>query len=1161
MESQSTSTTVVKYYDHKLSSDKHYFGGYLNLAMNNYTMIANLFEEKFKESLENFLQENRKISYAQWEKMLGFLKQHFPVIHYIDLPAKEVTKDNPKPFPANDTERRKHFITTFSSFIKLLSNLRNFYSHYYHQPLKIKVETLSILDHIFVAVCNEVKSKRMKTDETKLLLKEKLADELKLLFDLKKKELLELKAKVGIPGRTSDEEVHNAMFNDSFKHLFYEKQPTQFYKSALPNDSRAENGISISQTGLSLVLSFFLSKREMEDYKSRLAGLKGKILDPEKNTIDLRKNSLRFMATHWVFSYLCFKGPHQKLNTSYLEETLLVQIIDELTKVPHEVYQSLNFDQRSKFVEDINEFLRQDIEEGTEENALVVHPVIRKRYENKFNYFALRYLDEFAGFPSLRFQVYAGNYLHDRRPKELKSGAFVTDREVKEKIYVFGRLSAVTALKDNFFRSDISLGSNWERFPNPSYNINGNNIAIYLHMGKGSSQEVYDTHSAIISARHKRNLKENREGRKNNKPTKDDIFSKLRRSSKSDVHRKEPIALLSLHELPALLYELLVNKVTPDKIEAVLADRIATRFRILNEYTTQSNLSHSQIPKNLKASLPDEQVNFTKLIRQIDNLIAVGENKSALITKNLSEVKSPSNKRKFVFNISERGREATWLAADIKRFMPESAKDQWKGYHHTQLQEILAFYFARKQDALSLLNSVWNLRQSEFGAALEKLFLKEGFDSFYEAYLKHRKEYLYLIKENIVQYNGESKVIKKILKSIEHIFPKKSYTIRSTQDQIQNLLGKPIAFPRGIFDSKPTFITGITFEGNEHLFADWYRSSKDKGIAFQSFYNLPRDYSELITSAKAVATETGRSITDFPAKVKMDTDIQITHIKTQDFFLKLIADALYEKSFAETSARGTGNILADFSLEQLYLERENRITIQHNAKMQYQREPGTVSKNVYNDSFIWNTPVSFQAGQIQEPQIKLKDIGKLKRFIADTRITELFAYAPARIWSVNELEEEINLKAKSYETIRREQILKNLFEFEKNILTSLNFDGKEEPAALKNHVDSKFRAYVAEGILRAKGYDEAANWLMHIHIEKTNTKDLINTNTLSADAFLLVLIRNKFMHNQLPSLPYYEFMLERYPKKQDETFSEYFLGVATNIMSKLAELKVNAAVG
>jgi hypothetical protein len=84
-------------------------------------------------------------------------------------------------------------------------------------------------------------------------------------------------------------------------------------------------------------------------------------------------------------------------------------MIDELSKVPDCVYQNLSETKQKDFIEDWNEYFK-DNEENAEnlENSRVVHPVIRKRYEDKFNYFAMRFLDEFANFKTLKFQVSMG---------------------------------------------------------------------------------------------------------------------------------------------------------------------------------------------------------------------------------------------------------------------------------------------------------------------------------------------------------------------------------------------------------------------------------------------------------------------------------------------------------------------------------------------------------------------------------------------------------------------------------------------------------------------------------------------------------------------------------------------------------------------------------
>ena len=93
------------------------------------------------------------------------------------------------------------------------------------------------------------------------------------------------------------------------------------------------------------------------------------------------------MATHWVFNYLSVKTIKHRLNTTFQKETLLIQIADELSKVPDALYQTFTKEQKEEFVEDVNEYLKDGDSSESLEKSIIIHPVIRKRYENKFNYF------------------------------------------------------------------------------------------------------------------------------------------------------------------------------------------------------------------------------------------------------------------------------------------------------------------------------------------------------------------------------------------------------------------------------------------------------------------------------------------------------------------------------------------------------------------------------------------------------------------------------------------------------------------------------------------------------------------------------------------------------------------------------------------------------
>ena len=101
----------------------------------------------------------------------------------------------------------------------------------------------------------------------------------------------------------------------------------------------------------------FLTKKETEQLKANIKGFKAKVIG-EDAEITKENNSLKYMATHWVFSYLSYKGLKRRVKTSFEKTTLLTQMIDELSKIPNEVYETLSVSNKEEFLEDIKEFIR-----------------------------------------------------------------------------------------------------------------------------------------------------------------------------------------------------------------------------------------------------------------------------------------------------------------------------------------------------------------------------------------------------------------------------------------------------------------------------------------------------------------------------------------------------------------------------------------------------------------------------------------------------------------------------------------------------------------------------------------------------------------------------------------------------------------------------------
>ena len=1128
MENEKESKGIT--YNHTLIDDKHYFGGFLNLALNNIYAVFDLFRLSFgiKSTNKNTLQVRclsiidshfkDDVAISEYQQKIDFLAQYFPVIQYLDL---ELTNDLFKNDAGTEKEnsKRKYFRENFKLLIKSLDHLRNFYTHYYHKPVPFTVSFFNLLDSLFVSVVNDVKKRKMKGDKTRHLLKAALKEELHELIKQKTEFLLEQKRAGKRVDLNDADAIENAVLNDAFYHLIVSNDEVcKTYTSQYNLDVDAENKTTISESGLLFLLSMFLHKKENEALRASIKGYKAKVIKDETKPVDRKNNSLKYMATHWVFNYLSLKPVKKRLTTSFNKETLLIQIADELSKVPDELYKTFTKVQKESFVEDINEYIKDNEQSESLNNSLVVHPVIRKRYEDKFNYFVLRYLDEFVAFPTLRFQIYLGNYVHDRREKAIGGTSFKTERVIKEKINVFGRLSQVSDIKSNFFKQQVhSNNLNWEVFPNPSYNFIGNNIPVYINLKKSTVDGASSLKEDITSLE----KGQKNETRDKSKPTKAKIINDF----SNEFNFGKPTAILSLNELQALLYELLVRKKTGEEIEAVLIKKLVERYKVIKEFTPQNPLPTSQITKRLLKSTGNEIIDTDKLIRAIEDEIQITKEKQRLIKRNKDDVYNRKEKRKFIFTNKELGQEAAWLADDIKRFMPKETKVGWKGYQHSQLQQSLAFYDSRPKEAFLLLKEVWNFKDHSypFNKWIEQSFNKHLFEDFYIVYLNKREDCLKDLQINLNNYKDNNKLLNKFIKQqfIGNIFYKRLYEIPSTSDQVVQLLLNPLVFPRGIFDEKPTYIKGESISDNPHLFADWYQYVYNNIDSAQKFYNDERDYKDLYDEHKdALVFKTNKyDLTEEGKfdlfKRKWNKNIGIVH--AQDLFLHLINKNIMKEMYDQDMT---------LRLEHYYLTQEERLAKQIEADKQNSREKGDKSVNIIKDDFIWSMTVPFVSEQIEEPAVKLKDLGKFLRFLNDEKVQRIFEYNPLRKWTKLELEQELEM----YEKIRREDIFKVFQKLEKFILQDNNIDLNNHPANFQQGENPNFKMYVVNGILRKHllAIENDIIWLENLGettFESQDTIDeLLNKPEVVQEAFMLIYIRNKFAHNQLPSKPYYDIV-------------------------------------
>lgn len=1133
MENNTTLGKGTSYNPYK-TADKHYFGGYFNLAINNIENVIAEFNKRLGrketkiENLKTVFTEN--MSLVDYERYIRILDEYFPIIRHLDKThfkvhdtVKEVSKE----------ERITYFIDNFISLLDLTNKLRNFYTHYYHDSITIEESIFDFLDESLLTTVRDTKENYLKTDKTKQILSISLKEELEILCSDKLKYLKENKIKFS---RNDKDALINAVYNDAFKNFLYKKGEhfhlTDYKKTKILNPDKLEKdfNLGLSTSGIVYLLSFFLNRKELELFKGNIKGFKASVI---KGTSDFEKNSIHFMATHRIYSVHCYRGLKKKIRSSNhdTKQVLLMQMLDELSKVPHVIYNSLDKELKDTFVEDWNEYFK-DNEENNEnlENSRVIHPVIRKRYEDKFNYFALRFLDNCVAFPTLRFQVHVGDYVHHKMEKSLIDSKIISERIIKEKVTVFARLDEVNKAKADYFNSLQTENDNrWEFFPNPSYDFPKQNTDKIMGNAKQKNAEkigiyIQLKNNSLIQQTADAKEKLNPNKRSDTKLRKQEIIEKiinLNTNSKSNtpiVHTGEPVAYLSTHDLHSILYDLLVKGETAQAVEIKIQKQIEKQLREIVDKDTSV-----KILKKYNKEQTFSNINFSKLqndlVKERDNLISLIDEHDYRIEdyERTKKQRNYPHKRTYILYAAEKGKIAVWLADDIKRFMPKDFKEQWKGYQHSELQKILAYYETNHKLIAELLRGL-DIENLPFD--LNNCLKKNTLEDFYPMYLEKRIGYISQLIEQIKNFKDEPKLLKKVLNECFKFLKEKNYKQCELNEQVQRLLAMPVFIERGFLDDKPTMKPNISFDDNKEDFAEWFVYYKSNNN-YQKFYDV-EFYPFLYNDKKEL--------------YKIQTKIK--RQQKNDFFTLLMSKALFTEIFREE---------AHFTLSELFQSREERLQNAQNAKETQER----------NLNFIWNKVVNLNLvnGKINISDVKLKDIGNFKAYETDKRVLSFLEYESDKQWLAylpNNVSKEntalyvIECQLQNYEKVRAHQLFKEVQKLEQYIYHKV-----ENKEILKYKGNQNFRNYLLYGLYN-RDLSQEFVVLKNENFEKISIKEIREkAKNLEQQLFILTYIRNKFAHNQMPNKEFYDFCQEIVPcENMKQFYGDYYLMVFRSIVNE-----------
>lgn len=713
---------------------------------------------------------------------------------------------------------------------------------------------------------------------------------------------------------------------------------------------------AINPDGLLYFICLFLNSGDANMLMSSTTGFK-------------RSDGLVWESKRMVFRHFSCKPPQSRLRpVAMTNESLLLDIIGELQKCPAEIYPLLDEDHRAKFRFGTDSYINENDEKVENES-------LQKRYENRFPYLALRYLDS-LNLPGLRFQLTLGKVNMKQYEKQFMGENI--DRQLQKEVKVFDRLTsypyendvdddgtvtrqAVSKLIEDCVKQPDAdknslllkewedegiLLNNWQHFA-PHYNLENNNIALSL---------------APLT------------------------FSELccqKQANKFGLpHLKKPDAILSVYELPALLW-LQMKKKEPEAVTNFIKKTIDDYKEEFNAGIEKKGRNNPEpyrhdYPKpiyailtNKRAKPYDKAKGIAELVlaeneesrRQADKWLEIARNKAAQSKRSKGKLNPHT-----IIPKGKRGTVATWLAKDIIWLCVPGARQHIGQAMANALQENLAIYSPEK------LRELFNYKAG--GAAqsimeghpfISKRTLPDNLFDYYAEYLSNRA--VFFIEQVNAAFKGINKTrfpdlfgISADVKSLEsYLKPfKTSDNASLTVNLAKGMFNEEIiaCFQNNSGTSNNSNLVQAPFSFNFTL----------QGLMpeLQEYYRYPRIYKRFDEDGLAeqlVFTDIGAAKNSASAELFRkinDNEKQLRQRQTEDRILFLIAGKLSRKLFGQDIF--AENTLSDFFNGNIWdKRREFKFTVH---------------------------PDLPQVGA----EVFLKDAGVFTKFLADKRLKPLLAY-------------------------------------------------------------------------------------------------------------------------------------------------------------------------
>ena len=1023
-----------------LEKNPEYYAAYTNLALHNvFITLRHLNtiyigkkdvdkEEKVLElgifeALKNKKVGNKSLLVSELDILQNKLQFHFPFLE-MTVHSKVHNLEQDEQIGQDKLQQYSEILMTL---ISSLIQYRNFTTHALGGKPVFKEKIVKELNNIFDVAIDTIKDR----------------------FGYTPSELAHLvrydRGKANYQGTTIRKESFK------FHHSFYD-----------------ETNQSLSKNGLNFLICIFLETRDSQLFLKKLYGFKRSGTKSEK-------------ATFHCYSVLHIRLPYDTISSVRSEETIAMDIINELRKAPSVLFDALIPQKQNQF------------RTKEEEDDIDVEPLLL-RFQNRFAELALSYFDANETFKELRFAVHYGRFYYRSDSKTIINESI--NRWLTEDLYGFVRMNKVEEWKNNEHIKSLLKKTNelpkdqvmpYIQNREPQYLIQSNRILMSFK----------ETQLPTVFQKKDTNY----ERPKNIFDIKGSFFISLH-----DFHNFVFYYLLTKNSVRVEggikewieNFDKLKNDLASGKLKPQFESMDNERSSIVNpsnklspSFIEEYNHRKTQVAAILKKDyapveiedIPDTWSDYLMGIRsfslkqwQKTRLEQLRDEATHWIeTYKKKEKHQKQSKERNIKGIQS-GKLSEILAEDMIKMMKNEDKKP-NSSEYLELQKTMAFWGLYK-DAMSKTFRKMDLF-NEIPYLNENMVKNSGIFTFFINYFTQKREFL----DNLLHSLKDEDL---------YFLPKRNENLDLKQLQASNSnMDCPYALPHNFFAKKCVDFLKQDKKVSELLL--------EKFPEHQEFYDWDRTY-ELFdrwldnrmgmkpTKSRGVQEvnleQRQKTLKQIKEQLKTNTNLRNSNQRDMnpDKIRKLLK-IVFEQEEVIRWDKAKDKLL--FELAMLTIHSKAELDGLKNLSL---RHIGPApDQNIFNQFIRFELPYTTSSGQqkkIVDHQMKLKDYGKFKRLLKDKRLDGFLEWVDAP-------------------EIERSAVMKEWEEYEKNRIAVLEIILEFEKKCFE--VDrAHFEMLKNEDQNRVVQHRPYLNWLEQKGVIDEKEKEVLSE------------LRNRFCHNQYP---------------------------------------------